>query len=204
MQIDALFDELTTEELVELFIGLRNDLAHLGVSAPLAVQATVRDILDRMKLSPHCNKLSKALSGGNKRRLSTATALLTGSRICMLDEPSTGMDPSMRRSLWNVLKQERESRGSAILLTTHSMEEAEATCTRISIMVMGRLECIGSNQHLKSRFGQTYRLRVVLDLQQAVPADVDAFVLKTFGRWYACFVSTIAPRFISHYFFGSP
>jgi ABC-type multidrug transport system ATPase subunit len=183
MQIDALFDDLTTAELVELFIGLRNDHSDLGAqAAQIGTNAVVTDILDRMRLASHRNKRSKALSGGNKRKLSTATALLTGTHICLLDEPSTGMDPSMRRVLWNVLKQEREERGSSILLTTHSMEEAEATCTRISIMVMGKLQCIGSNQHLKSRYGEAYRLHVVLDLTKATPANIDAFVQKTFGQ----------------------
>eukprot|EP01122_Echinamoeba_exundans_P010785 TRINITY_DN4104_c0_g1_i1.p1 TRINITY_DN4104_c0_g1~~TRINITY_DN4104_c0_g1_i1.p1 ORF type:complete len:1466 (+),score=287.72 TRINITY_DN4104_c0_g1_i1:462-4400(+) len=114
MQVDALFEELTTAELVELFVGLRNDHSDLAAgAAQTGINAVVSDILDRMRLSSHRNKRSKALSGGNKRKLSTATALLTGTHICLLDEPSTGMDPSMRRVLWNVLKQEREERGSS-------------------------------------------------------------------------------------------
>lgn len=86
-------------------------------------------------------------SGGMKRRLSVAIALLGEPQAVYLDEPSTGLDPYSRRLLWNVIKEAKKS--SAIVLTTHSMEEAEALCDRIGIFVNGQLQCIGSPKVIK-------------------------------------------------------
>ena len=72
--------------------------------------------------------------------------------IVFLDEPSTGMDPVSRRFMWNVIvKMATQDQSCSVVLTTHSMEECEALCTRIGIMVGGRMQCLGSAQHLKSR-----------------------------------------------------
>jgi ABC-type multidrug transport system ATPase subunit len=77
-----------------------------------------------------------------KRRLSIAIALVGNPSIVFLDEPSSGLDPEHRRDLWNILLKCREKR--SILLTTHSMEEADALCNRIGIITEGVLRCIGS------------------------------------------------------------
>lgn len=74
------------------------------------------------------------------------------------DEPSTGMDPMARRKMWDVISSSK--RGRTAFLTTHLMEEADALCARIAIMVNGQLACVGSSQHLKSRFGKGYRLEL--------------------------------------------
>jgi len=96
-------------------------------------------------------------SGGNKRKLSTAVALIGDPRIIFLDEPTTGMDPVARRQLWDTIELVRAN-GQAIVLTSHSMEECEALCTRLAVMVNGRFKCLGSAQHLKNKFGQGYTL----------------------------------------------
>lgn len=76
-----------------------------------------------------------------------------------LDEPSTGMDPMARRFMWNVIMRiVTENQECAMILTTHSMEECEALCQRIGIMVGGRMRCLGSSQHLKTRFGKGFQL----------------------------------------------
>ncbi|KAF0704444.1 Aste57867_7352 [Aphanomyces stellatus] len=81
--------------------------------------------------------------------------------IIFLDEPSTGMDPVSRRFMWDVIADiSTRSKESTILLTTHSMEECEALCTRVGIMVGGRLRCLGSVQHLKHRFGNGLSMHV--------------------------------------------
>ncbi|KAG7263275.1 hypothetical protein CRUP_000329, partial [Coryphaenoides rupestris] len=88
-------------------------------------------------------------SGGNKRKLSTAMALIGCPPVIFLDEPTTGMDPKARRFLWDcILSIIRD--GRSVVLTSHSMEECEALCTRMAIMVNGRFKCLGSIQHLKS------------------------------------------------------
>ena len=98
-------------------------------------------------------------SGGNKRKLSTAIALVGNPSIVFLDEPTSGMDPGARRFLWNTVL-EMVRGGQAVVLTSHSMEECEALCSRLGIMVNGQFKCLGSIQHLKTRFGSGYSLVV--------------------------------------------
>lgn len=89
--------------------------------------------------------LAGTLSGGNKRKLSVSIAMIGNPPIVFLDEPSTGMDPEARRFMWDVISRiSTERKRSSIILTTHSMEEAEALSTKIGIMVDGELKCIGS------------------------------------------------------------
>ena len=107
-------------------------------------------------------------SGGNKRKLSVALALLGNPPIVFLDEPSTGMDPKARRFMWDVINRISTLRKkSSIILTTHSMEEAEALATRISIMVNGTFKCLGSVQHIKSKFGKGYEIEIKTMLPDA-------------------------------------
>ncbi|EFH41006.1 hypothetical protein ARALYDRAFT_496338 [Arabidopsis lyrata subsp. lyrata] len=93
-------------------------------------------------------------SGGMKRRLSVAISLIGNPKVVYLDEPSTGLDPASRKNLWNVIK--RAKQNTAIILTTHSMEEAEFLCDRLGIFVDGGLQCIGNSKELKSRYGGSY------------------------------------------------
>ena len=111
-------------------------------------------------LTKHALKQCKTYSGGNKRKLSLAIALVGAPAVVFLDEPSSGMDPLSRRHMWEVITEERSRR--CIVLTTHSMEEAEALCSRIAIMAAGRLQCLGGQQHLKSKFGEGLRLKLTL------------------------------------------
>merc|ERR1719276_660199 len=116
-----------------------------------------------LALEPHVNKLAMTLSGGNKRKLSLAISMMGSPPLILLDEPSTGVDPVARRLMWNVISAvSTASTRCSVMLTTHNMEEAEALCSRIGIMVGGRLRCIGSNQRLKARFGDGYQLEARL------------------------------------------
>lgn len=99
------------------------------------------------------------LSGGNKRKLSVAIALVGNSKLVVLDEPTAGMDLSARRKLWNMLKKYKQ--GRIIILTTHYMDEADILGDRIGIMNEGELVCLGSPLFLKNRFGTGYTLTVV-------------------------------------------
>ena len=80
-------------------------------------------------------------------------------KYSFIDEPSSGMDPGAKRNLWKVLSQVRCS-GTSIVLTSHSMEECEAICTRLAIMVNGQFKCIGSAQHLKNQFSKGFLLTI--------------------------------------------
>jgi ATP-binding cassette subfamily A (ABC1) protein 3 len=93
-------------------------------------------------------------SGGNKRKLSVAIAMIGNPPVVLLDEPSTGMDPKARRFMWGVISRiSTKRKSSSIVLTTHSMEEAEALSTKMVIRVEGQFKCMGSIQNIKSKFG---------------------------------------------------
>merc|ERR1719393_1022524 len=135
-------------------------------------------MMRELDLSDHADKTSMTLSGGNKRKLSMAIAFMGAPPLIFLDEPSTGVDPAARRLMWNVISSVTTARRECtVVLTTHNMEEAEALCSRIGIMVGGRLRCIGSNQHLKARFGQGYQL----ELRIGGPTAADA--AETAQKW---------------------
>uniref|UniRef100_A0A452QWP9 ATP binding cassette subfamily A member 7 n=1 Tax=Ursus americanus TaxID=9643 RepID=A0A452QWP9_URSAM len=167
-QSDAIFELLTGREHLELFARLR------GVpEAQVAQTASLG--LARLGLPQYADRPAGTYSGGNKRKLATAVALVGDPAVVFLDEPTTGMDPSSRRFLWNsLLAVVRE--GRSVVLTSHSMEECEALCTRLAIMVSGRFRCLGSAQHLKSRFGagHTLTLRVPAARSESALAFVGA------------------------------
>lgn len=121
----------------------------------------IDDKINELNLKKYEKILSGTLSGGNKRKLSVACAMIGDPSILFLDEPSTGMDPQARRFMWRVISSiATEKKQSTIILTTHSMEEAEALSTRLGIMVQGNFKCIGTPQHIKSKFGEGYELEV--------------------------------------------
>jgi len=115
-------------------------------------------LLDKLLLTEYTDSYTTNLSGGNKRKLCVALSILMGNEIIFLDEPSSGMDPRARRELWKLISDQTTVKNNSIILTTHSMEEAERVCGRIGIMVKGQLKCLGTTQHLKLRFGNIYRL----------------------------------------------
>jgi len=117
------------------------------------------------------NKQVQTFSGGMKRRLSVAISLIGDPRVVYLDEPSTGLDPASRRNLWDVIKQGKE--GRAIILTTHSMEEAEVLCDRLGIFVDGALQCIGNPKELTTRYGG-YLVFTITTLPSEAAAARDA------------------------------
>jgi len=112
-----------------------------------------------MDLVNYRNIRANNLSGGNKRKLSVAMAILGNPPLIFLDEPSTGVDPQAKRFMWNIIsKISTQRKKSAVIITTHSMEEAEALCTKMGIMVGGNFKCFGSSQHIKDKYGTGYEL----------------------------------------------
>jgi ATP-binding cassette, subfamily A (ABC1), member 3 len=124
-------------------------------------------MLKEIKLGDHENVIAKNLSEGSKRKLSVAIALIGGSKLVLLDEPTSGMDLSSRRTLWNMLKNYKQ--GRIIILTTHYMDEADILGDRIGIMADGRLICLGSSLFLKNRFGVGYNLTIVKKTKEESP-----------------------------------
>ncbi|KAJ7376779.1 hypothetical protein OS493_032513 [Desmophyllum pertusum] len=151
-QFDALLERLTGREMLTMYARLR------GVSDD-KIKDIVSDAIRLLHLEKWADSLCGNYSGGNRRKLSTAIALVGNPPIVFLDEPTTGMDPVARRFLWDTLTGVMKG-GRSIVLTSHSMEECEALCTRLAIMVNGQFKCLGSTQHIKSRFGTGYTLMV--------------------------------------------
>ncbi|XP_054907006.1 phospholipid-transporting ATPase ABCA1-like isoform X1 [Poeciliopsis prolifica] len=171
-QFDAIDDLLTGREHLEFYARLR------GV--PEEEVAMVAEWgIQKLGLIKYANKSAGTYSGGNKRKLSTAMALIGCPPVVFLDEPTTGMDPKARRFLWDcILSVIKE--GRLVILTSHSMEECEALCTRMAIMVNGRFKCLGSIQHLKSRFGDGYTVIVRVGGSPPALKPVEDFVKLTF------------------------
>lgn len=171
-QFDALDDLLTGKEHLEFYARLR------GVPENEVTMVAEWGI-QKLGLVKYSNKSAGTYSGGNKRKLSTAMALIGCPPVIFLDEPTTGMDPKARRFLWDcILSIIKE--GRSVILTSHSMEECEALCTRMAIMVNGRFKCLGSIQHLKSRFGEGYTVVVRVGGSPPALQPVEDFVQRTF------------------------
>uniref|UniRef100_A0A673NG98 ATP-binding cassette sub-family A member 3-like n=1 Tax=Sinocyclocheilus rhinocerous TaxID=307959 RepID=A0A673NG98_9TELE len=175
-QFDAVLDHMTGRETLSMYARLR------GIPEKY-VTACVENVLRSLLLEPHADKLVRSFSGGNKRKLSAGMALIGGPPVIFLDEPSTGMDPVARRLLWDAITRTRES-GKAVIITSHSMEECEALCTRLAVMVNGQFKCLGSPQHLKSKFGSGYTLlakvRVETELEEMDLQLFKVFIESTF------------------------
>ncbi|XP_035912164.1 ATP-binding cassette sub-family A member 3-like [Anopheles stephensi] len=154
-QFDALLEDLTGRETLRIFARLRGIPS--GSIAPITERLAVE-----LNFALHLDKLVQAYSGGTRRKLSTALALLGDPVVVYLDEPTTGMDPGSKRHFWNVMCRVRAEGRTALVLTSHSMEECEALCTRLAIMVNGEFRCLGSAQHLKNKFSHGYFLTVKL------------------------------------------
>uniref|UniRef100_A0A8D8SAH2 ATP-binding cassette sub-family A member 1 n=1 Tax=Cacopsylla melanoneura TaxID=428564 RepID=A0A8D8SAH2_9HEMI len=151
-QFDALNDRLTPREHLEFYSRVRN-------IPNVLLNSLVSESLNRFALVHYSDREVRTLSGGNKRKLSTAIALLGNPPLIFLDEPTSGMDPGARRFLWTCIQQAVND-GRCVILTSHNMEECEALCTKLTIMVNGQFTCLGSATHLKSKYGQGYSVKV--------------------------------------------
>lgn len=113
----------------------------------------VQSILEKLSLWEHRKKQVKQLSGGMKRRLMIAKALVTEPKVLLLDEPTAGVDITLRENLFKLVRELKAS-GMTILLTTHYLEEAELLCDRVGIIRLGKLEIIGKTQEVIRQFSQ--------------------------------------------------
>jgi ABC-2 type transport system ATP-binding protein len=126
LQTSGYYPGLNLIQLIELFCGLYNNDVD-----PL-------ELLDMVNLRDKAKSKVKELSGGQKQRFSVATTLINQPRIIFLDEPTTGLDPQARRSLWELVKSIRK-RGTTVIITTHYMDEAEYLCDRVAIIDSGKI-----------------------------------------------------------------
>jgi ABC-2 type transport system ATP-binding protein len=138
LQATSFQPELTITEIIQLYAGI------YGVDLS---KDQVASILVNIKLQDAANKKYGQLSGGQQQRISLVIATIHEPQLVLLDEPTTGLDPQSRRQLWVRIEAMRE-KGHGILLTTHSMEEAEAVCDRIAIIDHGRIIATDTPQAL--------------------------------------------------------
>ncbi|MNW50322.1 putative ABC transporter ATP-binding protein YbhF [compost metagenome] len=145
-QSDALYTELTARENLELFAAL------YGLKKPQRA-TRILEVMELVSLHEHLNKKVGQYSGGMKRRLSLAIAMLHNPPLLILDEPTVGIDPLLRQSIWNELKL-LNAKGTTILLTTHVMDEANK-CDRLGMIRDGHLLAVNTPQALVEEAGQT-------------------------------------------------
>ncbi|KAF3783031.1 ABC transporter A family member 7, partial [Nymphaea thermarum] len=148
-QHDLIWETLTGREHL-LFYGRLKNLK--GSALTHAVEESLKSV--NLFNGGVGDKLSGKYSGGMKRRLSVAISLIGDPQVVYMDEPSTGLDPASRNNLWSVVRRAKQDR--AIILTTHSMEEAEVLCDRLGIFVDGALQCVGNPKELRARYGGSY------------------------------------------------
>mmetsp|Transcript_16037 Transcript_16037/g.15964 ORF Transcript_16037/g.15964 Transcript_16037/m.15964 type:complete len:735 (-) Transcript_16037:2082-4286(-) len=151
-QHDVLFKNLTVYEHLLMFSRFK------GMTDKEEIKKAIDEKLTEVELQDKKNTKAGNLSGGQKRKLSLSIALIGGSRIVMLDEPTSGMDLTARRRMWDMLRNDKKDR--IIILTTHYMEEADILADRIAIMAEGKVHCLGSPLFLKKRFGVGYNLTI--------------------------------------------
>ena len=162
-QFDTIFEYLTVYENLE-FYGLVKGAKKSNL------EKIINALIEEMNLVNFKNKISGTLSGGNKRKLSVAIALICNPPIILLDEPSTGMDPEARRHMWKAIYNISINRNkSTIIMTTHSMEEAESLCKTIGILVDGKFKCYGTSDEIKDKFGYGFEI----NLQIKEPPDLN-------------------------------
>ena len=155
-QEDALWNEYSLYEHIEMFLYLRGH-------SKKESKRIAKEFINYCRLTEHKNKMPSELSGGTRRKLNILLALCCSSTKIIMDEPSAGMDPSTRRYVWDIIKTTLQTNDSSTIMSTHSMEEAELLCNRIAIMVKGKIRCIGTPEHLKMKYGNTYILDVHTD-----------------------------------------
>lgn len=129
---------------------------------PADVRARIPALLDFAGLAEKANAKIEALSGGMKRRLTLARALVNDPRVLFMDEPTTGLDPQARHLIWDRLKS-LLNEGRTLVLTTHFMDEAERLCTRVAIMDHGRIIAVDSPQALIARYIEPHVIEVFGD-----------------------------------------
>ncbi|KAL0477482.1 hypothetical protein AKO1_008212 [Acrasis kona] len=152
-QHDVLFGELTPSQHLQLFAELKGVPHH-------AIKDALDQALHMVELYDRRNDRCSGFSGGMKRRLSLAISCIGDPQILFLDEPTTGLDPLTKRKVWDLIKVMKKDR--IVVLTTHSMSECDYLSDRIAVMADGKIKCLGDSLNLKNRFGEGYRITIVV------------------------------------------
>ncbi|MBN1416043.1 MAG: ABC transporter ATP-binding protein [Bacteroidales bacterium] len=159
LQENHFFDKITVHETLRLFASFYKLQAQ-----------RVDEVLDMVQLTDKKKSLTAKLSGGQKQRLALGIAMLNRAKLLLLDEPTTGLDPTARRELWNILFKLRKEHKVSMILTTHYMEEAEFLCDRIIIMDKGKVLAQGTLDQLLVSFNCHELIEFTLDKS---PSDIN-------------------------------
>jgi len=175
-QTDPLWPSLTGRQHLHFYAKIK------GLPAQMQKQQAAA-LLKAMGFSDFdADKPTAGYSGGMRRKLALSIALIGSPPTLLLDEPSAAVDAAAKRHLWRVVRQ--RAQGQTVILTTHSMEEAEALSDRLAIQIQGRLRCVGTPDHIKITHGAGYQLEVLVKQSSAgtnsrTPApDVLKFISK--------------------------
>jgi len=149
LQSTSLPDKIRVEEALHLFAAFYDS------------RADISQLLKRFQLEEKKNTFYSHLSGGQKQRLALAMALVNNPQVVFLDEPTAGLDPQVRREIYDIIEELKRDK-KTILITTHYIEEAERLCDRVAIVDAGRVIAMGSPRELKQRSAGTTRIEVRL------------------------------------------
>ena len=155
LQMTSLPDKLKTFEAIKLFAGFYSR------------RRDPEELLKRFGLVEKRDAFYSKLSGGQKQRLALAMALVNNPRVLFFDEPTAGLDPQVRREIYDIIEELRREK-KTIVITTHYIEEAERLCDRVAIVDHGKVIALGTPQELKSRSGDKTRIEVQLTQPESV------------------------------------
>ncbi|MFL0516339.1 ABC transporter ATP-binding protein [Brevibacterium luteolum] len=182
---------------------VRETLHHLGqYFAPYSLEGQRRpldtdEILHRVGLQDEARTVIRHLSGGQRRRLDVAIGLIGNPELLFLDEPTVGFDPEARYSFHKMIREVASGSGTAVILTTHDLAEAEALAENIAILVNGKIAAYGTADHLSSRFSRTVTVSYRMhddSRRDEVPADHASTFVRRLLNMYGEAISDLEVR----------
>lgn len=180
---ESFLDDLRGDEWMEIVCRIR------GVQSQ-HIKFVSHSLANALGMTREMHKKIKEMSNGNRRKMSTALAMVAAPQVVYLDEPTTGMDPSSKRYVWDVVEKYRKESGGALIVISHSMDECEALCTRLIVLLDGKMEAIATSFRLKQKFSKTGHLLIQIGkdysedpvnagkLFGALVREIDSFVVK--------------------------
>ena len=191
-QTDCLLGNLTGLETLQFYAKIH------GISKTY-LQRDVDNIIKMVGIEEYANDIVKNYGGGTKRKLSIAIALLGSPKLILLDEPTSGIDPVAKKRIWKALGYIKSNMDCSMILTSHSMDECEALCSRLAIMIDGSFMCMGSSRRLCSKYGQGYLITITLkkgfdddeiycsQVEDRMRSSFKSVVLRDFHFGFMCF-----------------
>lgn len=180
-QLGVVPQELVFDPFFSVRETLNLQCGYFGIPASRQRDAWIDEILDNLDLTSKASTNMRRLSGGMKRRVLVAQALVHRPPVIVLDEPTAGVDVELRQSLWHFIRRLNQD-GHTIVLTTHYLEEAEALCTRIAMLQRGRIIALDSTTNLLQQHSQpSLRLRLATD--SVVPEQLQQRGQEQDGWW---------------------